>query len=469
MRFVLPILLSSLLVASCSQSMNPDVVRGSTYQFRSGHPEVRMSAIGFLTEDNEPQINVTADVVYGSLIYKEVDGVQTAVITVEIQILDQNNTDNIIETQQYNLSLQRDDPNITYSQDVFTFEKAIAVSPGDYEINLTVIDQSSGRNTTRSSNTSIPDPQTNVTNLTNIRMLEKNVGQHNDAWLPVSTYDVQGKVDSLKFIFQVTNNESESPLTIDSRLIRYKSDTSVARPMHYNNYTPSTLPYKGIEYDKTEIIQSSRRVLTQPGSVLVEFAFAQQKRGNYRFEVTASEEDKSLFKARDFSVKSDNYPSIKTAREMAAPLAYLMNDNEYEDLMSIDNSDSLKNAVDRFWLKSVQNKNRAKNVIEMYYNRVEEANKQFSNFKEGWKTDLGMIYILFGPPWYVDEHLRTLTLSYTYDRSQHEYNYTFQKPKLKSQYYPFDNYLLQRSQRYFNVQYQQVQLWLTGQILSTPI
>lgn len=472
MRSILSLLflfLASLLMG-CSQSMNPDIVRGSTYQYRGGYPEVRLSAIGLLDENDKPHISVAADIVYGSLIYKEVNGMQTANIAIEVQILDQADTENIIDTERYTLNIEKKDPNIAYSQEVFTFEKEIPVAPGDYQINLTVIDQNSGKHTTRVSNTLIPNPEAQVSNLTNIRLLGKEVGEHEGAWLPITTYDVQGKIDSLKFVFQVTNNKSESPLTIDTELIRYEADTSVARPMHYNNYSPSNIAYKGIDYDEEEVIQSSRRVLTQPGSVLVEFFFPQQKRGNYRFEVTTSEQEgESLFKARDFSVKSTNYPSIKTAEEMLGPLHYLMNEDKYEELDSIGDSDSLKAAIDRFWLRNIGNKNKARSVIEMFYSRVEEANKQFSNFKEGWKTDPGMIYILFGPPWYVETHLDVMTWSYAYDRSDPEYNYTFQRSKLKSKYYPFDNYILRRNQGYFNIQYQQIQLWLSGQILTRSI
>jgi len=100
---------------------------------------------------------------------------------------------------------------------------------------------------------------------------------------------------------------------------------------------------------------------------------------------------------------------------------------------------------------------------------VEEANKQFSNFKEGWKTDLGMIYILFGPPWYVDDSLNRMRWSYSYNRNDPDYNYLFETPKLKSEFYPYQNYLLQRNQYYFNIEYQQTQLWLTGQILRRSL
>ena len=35
---------------------------------------------------------------------------------------------------------------------------------------------------------------------------------------------------------------------------------------------------------------------------------------------------------------------------------------------------------------------------EGYYRRVRFANEEFTQYKDGWKTDRGMIYILFGPP-----------------------------------------------------------------------
>jgi len=468
-RITSSLLLAALLL-SCARSFNPDIERGSTFKYKEGFPEVRLSAIGFLDEGDEPHINIAADVVYGSLIYKETDGVYQAGITVEIRIMDQDNPENVVKSNQLSFTIEEKKSSIVNNQDVFTFERRIPVTPGEYQISLTVVDRNSGKQTTRVSNTFIPDPQNKISNLTNIRMLGKTMDERNARWLPITTYDLPGKIDSLKFIFQVTNNKSDQPLTIDTKLIKYESDTSVARPMHYNNYSPSSITYRGIDYDETRIIQSNRRVLTQPGSVLIEFIFPNQERGNYRFEVNTNEtEGSSLYKARDFGIKSENYPSLKTARELARPLIYLMGEKDYEELMAIEDSDSLKTAIDRFWLSHIGDKSKAKSVIELYYERVEEANKQFSNFKEGWKTDTGMIYILFGPPWYVEQHLDIMTWSYAYNRADPEYNYTFEKSKLKSEFYPFDNYLLRRSQAYFNIQYQQIQLWLSGTILTRSI
>ena len=107
--------------------------------------------------------------------------------------------------------------------------------------------------------------------------------------------------------------------------------------------------------------------------------------------------------------------------------------------------------------QNLKNTNIAQRVISLYYERVEEANKQFSNFKEGWKTDMGMMYILFGPPWYTFRSIDEVMWSYSYNRQDFETNFFFTRTKLNTKYFPFDNYLLARNHQYFNVQYQQIQ------------
>lgn len=237
--------------------------------------------------------------------------------------------------------------------------------------------------------------------------------------------------------------------------------------MSYNNYTIGSLRYKGIDYREDEEVASTTRRLTQPGSVYIEFTYPNLERGNYRFEVTTENSGgQELYQARDFSIKSRNYPILSNVRELAAPLAYLMNDKEYRALMSIQGDQKLKQAVDRFWLENIGNPNIARQVIQKYYDRVEQANKLFSSYKEGWKTDMGMMYILFGQPWYVDETVRRMSWSYSYDINDFQTNFFFFKPKQRSKYYPFDYFILNRSPEYFNLEYRQKQLWLTGQILT---
>jgi len=456
------------LMSGCVRSTNPDVERGSLFQFQAGYPEVRSSSIGLLSETDQPLIDITTEIVLGSLIYSTKDDRRVANVSLEIRILQEDG--DFTKTVRRDFEIESEFEGSFISQEVFTNNEVIEVVPGTFEVNITVLDQSSGRASNRTNQATIPDPDDPQISLTTIRLLGKNLELSQNRFNPITTYTVPSKIDSLKLDFQVTNNDVDDPLTINARLLEYPADTSYARPMNFNNYSPSSLPYIGVDMRRAEEIDSNVRRLDQPGSVLIEFKYPLLDRGTYRFEVETTDQDgETIYRARDFSVVSENYPSVMTARELAEPLFYLMDRRDHESMMKIQDPDSLKEAVDRFWLSNVQNMNEARSVINLYYERVEQANKQFTNFKEGWKTDMGMIYILFGPPWYVDRYLNTMEWSYSYDRNDPQYNFTFRRPNLKNEYFPFDNYLLQRNQGYFNVQYRQIQLWLTGGILTNRL
>lgn len=92
----------------------------------------------------------------------------------------------------------------------------------------------------------------------------------------------------------------------------------------------------------------------------------------------------------------DGFPEIQSPLEALKPLRYLTTQKEYDELI---NQEDLKSAVDQFWLERASNQpERAKNLISRYYKRVTDANRFFTSFKEGWKTDRGIIYIIYGPP-----------------------------------------------------------------------
>lgn len=465
-------LIYSLLVfvgASCSSTKIDNISRGSDFQYRPGYPELRAVASAIIDENDAGIITISSELVYGSLIYKKENGVFVANATLDIQITNLESTEARAINDRFNFDIRKENASVIHSQETYLFQKDYTVNPGNYLVGITITDESTGKSSSRQERVFIPNPKHNVSNITNIQILSKTANVKQSIFTPETTYDIPSSIDSLKFVFQITNNKPDSPITINAELIKFKSDTSYASPMTYGNYYPSSMPYKGIDYDSKEVINSTRRTLTDPGSVLIEFVFATLGRGNYRLEVQSDGDESGenkLYKARDFSVKSPNYPSIKSPRELAEPLAYLMVEKEYKQLLKIQSPDSLKIAIDKFWLSNIKNSKTAADVIALYYERVEEANKQFSSFKEGWKTDLGMMYILFGPPWYVDTTLDEMRWSYSYNLSDPEKNFYFKTPKIKNKFFPFDNYLLLRSNAYYNLQYQQIQLWLTGLILT---
>lgn len=92
----------------------------------------------------------------------------------------------------------------------------------------------------------------------------------------------------------------------------------------------------------------------------------------------------------------EGFPEVSSPALAVAPLRYLTTENEFKRLLSYQD---YKIAVDSFWLeRASQQPQRAKNMIKRYYSRVQLVNRLFTSFREGWKTDRGLVYILYGAP-----------------------------------------------------------------------
>ena len=126
-----------------------------------------------------------------------------------------------------------------------------------------------------------------------------------------------------------------------------------------------------------------------------------------------------------------SFPEVKTPTELMEPIFYLATLAEYRDLRKEPNR---KLAVDNFWLKMGNSVERSRELIRVYYNRVVYSNLYFTSNKEGWKTDRGMIFILFGPPsrirmtgngerWYYFENRRSKAVEFRFNRQPDVYSY----------------------------------------------
>jgi GWxTD domain-containing protein len=90
-----------------------------------------------------------------------------------------------------------------------------------------------------------------------------------------------------------------------------------------------------------------------------------------------------------------SYPNMTTPEEMIEPLVYLAQAFELDQMRT---SSRPKLALDDFWVKCGGNIERARELIRIYYTRVVYANIYFTSFTEGWRTERGMIYVIYGPP-----------------------------------------------------------------------
>jgi GWxTD domain-containing protein len=152
----------------------------------------------------------------------------------------------------------------------------------------------------------------------------------------------------------------------------------------------------------------------------------------------------------------DDFPYVTKERHMRPPMRYITTKKEYEALLT-------KKEVDDFWLRNAGSPDRARLLIRTYYNRVQDANVHFSSYLEGWKTDRGIVYTIFGPPNIIYKGSDGETWIYGEENSVLSYNFNFVRVEN-----PFTNndYALNRSSIYRYSWSQAVDTWRQGRVYN---
>ncbi len=225
-----------------------------------------------------------------------------------------------------------------------------------------------------------------------------------------------------------------------SLFVRYYNREFPLPPPPFSYFTPKGFDFKADSFYKLNAANDT-------------FNFSALQPGIYHFQTDTS-------KVSGFTIfcYAENYPKMKTYEGMIAPIRYLTTKNEYEKMLRYPNS---KAAVDSFWLSCAGSVDRGKDLIRKYYSRIHEANSLFSSYLEGWKSDRGIVFVIYGPPnavyrnekgenWVYGEenNLNSLTFSFT----------RFDNP------FTTNDYRLERSSTYQDGWYKAANAWREGRV-----
>lgn len=152
------------------------------------------------------------------------------------------------------------------------------------------------------------------------------------------------------------------------------------------------------------------------------------------------------------------FPEISEFNHMIEPLRYITTSSEYNKLT---NAENVKQELDNFWLKIGGSAEKAEKMLRLYYKRVETANENFTSYKEGWKTDRGIIYIVYGQPTNIYKGISTET--WIYGEENHILSIKFEFNR-KADAMTNNRYELVRNPDFKNNWYRMVDQWRQGKI-----
>jgi len=264
--------------------------------------------------------------------------------------------------------------------------------------------------------------------------------------------------------------QNNNNFIFDNFLVRDKKTNKVLLTNYLTNHITIKINTSNINSNKCEIryfnqkiplalpafyTKPARDILIKPDSIW-EFNFSNlfraNKKGIYQFYKKDEKRGFVLYRYGDY------FPKVRQIKQLLESFRYLMSKEEYAQ---IKNSKNLKQSVDSFWLDHTDNPQMAANLIKEYYSRVQAANRNFTSITEGWRSDRGMIFIVFGRP----------TNVYRYkDREVWRYGGRISFKALDFTFWKIDNmlsdnyYVLERKLSYKPLWYKAVEEWRSGSI-----
>ncbi len=270
----------------------------------------------------------------------------------------------------------------------------------------------------------------------------------------VISFNYQKKGSSLSFLMLSQHgNPLFYPYFDVNDTVRIRTEMLANNPIQVSYYPLDTMlpkdPDVNFKY-QAENSPDTSWIIDHPDTSLLFF----EKPGVYFFSNREGDIGKSYLCGNAF------FPYVKTASELLRSLSYLTTNKEMEKLRKFE---SAKTAVDSFWIERAEGEhNRARELIRVYYNRVQLANYFFTDFKEGFLTDRGMIYIICGAPAFV--RIADSGEYWTYGRvGKNALEFYFSKVQ-----HPVSGraYYLDRSELYSRLWYTAIKSWREGRVFS---
>lgn len=150
-----------------------------------------------------------------------------------------------------------------------------------------------------------------------------------------------------------------------------------------------------------------------------------------------------------------DFPKLTKAEDLTSSIRYITKNDEFRRLTS--KNTNTKDELDRFWLARTRNKEQARALISAYYNRVQLSNEYFTSYKEGWKTDRGIIFTIFGKPTRVQKSEDYEYWYYKRTAYRNFVEFTFDKQNA--------TYILRRSPMLEQAWRSQIYAWRIGEVI----
>lgn len=352
-------------------------------------PNFYLDALGFQSSDSlQARIDVYVQVPYDALRFVSTDSAFLARYEITIDILGAEG--NVILEKAWNEEVLTPTFEQTQSKGGHSFtQRSMLVAPGSYVLRAQLRELESRKVSTQFKKIEVRDyaqQQFSASDVMLINRITQESGRtHIEPNVSGNLYNVS---DGFFLFFELYNSTKADSIALTYRVFGKGDKHSYERSEH-----------RRLEGKKTQIIAKIDSSRYPVGAYYVEIDA--QTIPTARESVIYTVERK-----RGFVMRWGNTPLTILDLTLAIRQArYIAIDNEYDAMMKATTIEEKQKLFQEFWRKRDPSPDTERNeYMEEYYSRVQYSNDHFSHYVDGWRTDMGMVFIVLGSPNNVDRH-----------------------------------------------------------------
>jgi len=386
------VLFLALLFLSCGGGTEKICLYNQA-ELRASSPDFSFDALNFFS-GRKNRTDVYIQIPYAALQFTKEAADFVAAYTITINVLDTK--DSLVAAKEWSERISVPQFEETTSRIFKLNLKSFYLPPGKYRVRIKVTDDHSQKWVRREKSIRVTDFARYKLSLSSIMLVSKVMEEKGVRTIvPNVSNEIGSLANQFSVFFEIYNFTGVSTLLLSSKMLGFNFNPS---PFADPNQTRRSIT-DSLVVSRDSIIVANDTVI----QCFLRFDRPQRSHCDLTLRISTANGSTRLTTRKDstkenfvaaggksFVSRPLGFPSLLTIDQKIEPLVYIATEEEFRFLKSAKTTREKEERLRQFWEKHRDR--------EEYYARVEYANKYFTCNAEGWRTPMGAVYILLGPP-----------------------------------------------------------------------
>ncbi len=336
-------------------------------------------AVTPIAERDSVSIDIVIQVPFNTIQFIKKDSIFIGKYEISLMLLDEKEV-NVI-SKIWTQTLKTGNFSETYSAEIFDVSKLnYKIAPSKYILTIGVLDLDTRKSTFRKKQIDLDDFYKKPITLSNINLIESSLADSSGESSDISS--ISGRLVDQRSEFDVSFYLLSNGGSGTIKYMIYNMNKKVVAEDETTHVFKKGVDYHKMSIPRTNLTYSKYRLVIKV------------KLG--ADEATAEK----IIQIRWIGM-SNMIDNLDLAIEQ---IKYIAGSNILKKMKKADEKEKKDLFLD-FWNKKDPTPGTDENeLMNEYYRRVNYSNQNFSGYQDGWKTDMGMVFILFGAPNDIERH-----------------------------------------------------------------